>query len=103
MFRKLVLSLAAAAGMVTQLVLPAEAAVGVGAFEAPAALVESSPVKQAQFIWGGRNYCWYNSAWRGPGWCWCGYAWRRGIGWGGAPQTGITGITAASTSIGMST
>jgi hypothetical protein len=39
MFRKLVLSLAAAAGMVAQLVLPAEAAIGVGAFEAPAALV----------------------------------------------------------------
>src|SRR6201996_4687486 len=83
MFRKLVLSLAAAAGMVAQLVLPAEAAIGVGAFAAPEAMVQSSPVEEAQFVWGGRNYCWYNSAWRGPGWYWCGYAWRRGFGWGG--------------------
>ena len=67
MFRKLVLSLAAAAGMVAQLVLPAEAAIGVGAFAAPAAMVQSSPVEEAQFVRGGRNYCWYNSAWRGPG------------------------------------
>ena len=83
MFRKLVLSLAAAAGMVAQLVLPAEAAMDVGAFAPRAALVESSPVEQAQFVWGGRNYCWYNSAWRGPGWYWCGYAYRPGFGWGG--------------------
>src|SRR6202041_4005076 len=83
MFRKLILSLAAAAGMVAQLILPAEAAMDVGAFAPRAALVESSPVEQAQFVWGGRNYCWYASGWRGPGWYWCGYAWRRGIGWGG--------------------
>jgi hypothetical protein len=61
MFRKLVITLAAAAGLIAQLVIPAEAAIGVGAFAAPAALVESSPVEQAQFVWGGRNYCWYNS------------------------------------------
>ena len=36
-----------------------------------------------QFIWAGRNYCWYGGGWRGPGWYWCGYAWRRGFGWGG--------------------
>jgi hypothetical protein len=83
MFRKLVLSLAAAAGMVAQLVLPAEASIGVGAFAAPAALVETSPIEEAQFVWGGHNYCWYASAWRGPGWYRCGFAWRRGIGWGG--------------------
>ena len=46
MFRKLVLSLAAAAGLVSQLALPAEAAIGVGAFAAPAALAESSPIEQ---------------------------------------------------------
>jgi hypothetical protein len=40
-------------------------------------------VEQAQFIYGGRNYCWYDSGWRGPGFYWCGYAWRRGFGWGG--------------------
>ena len=61
MFRKLVLSLATAAGLVAQLVLPAQAAIGVGAFEAPAALAATSPIDEAQFVWGGRNYCWYNS------------------------------------------
>ena len=40
-------------------------------------------VEQVQFIFGGRNYCWYDDGWRGPGFYWCGYAWRRGLGWGG--------------------
>src|ERR1700755_2349332 len=40
-------------------------------------------VEQTQFIFGGRNYCWYDGGWRGPGYYWCGYAWRRGLGWGG--------------------
>ncbi len=83
MFRKLALSLAVA-GLISQFALPAEAALGVGAFAPPASLVESSPVEKAQFVWGGRRYCWYNSAWRGPGWYQCGFAWRRGSGWGGA-------------------
>jgi hypothetical protein len=42
-----------------------------------------SDVQQAQFFFGGQNYCWYDSGWRGPGFYWCGYAWRRGYGWGG--------------------
>src|SRR5580692_4258112 len=42
-----------------------------------------SDVEQAQFVFGGRNYCWYDDGWRGPGFYWCGYAWRRGLGWGG--------------------
>jgi hypothetical protein len=84
MFRKLALSLAVATGLIVPPSLPAEAALGVGAFAPRAALVESSPVEQAQFVWGGRRYCWYNSAWRGPGWYQCGFAWRRGFGWGGA-------------------
>jgi hypothetical protein len=42
-----------------------------------------SDVEQAQFISGGRNYCWYDDGWRGPGFYWCGYAYRRGFGWGG--------------------
>jgi hypothetical protein len=83
MFRKLAFSLALAAGLVSQLALPAEAALGVGAFAPPASLAESSAVEKAQFFWGGRNYCWYPSGWRGPGWYWCGFAWRRGLGWGG--------------------
>jgi hypothetical protein len=44
----------------------------------------SSPIVEAQFIFGGRNYCWYDAGWRGPGYYWCGYAMRRGLGWGGA-------------------
>lgn len=38
---------------------------------------------QAQFLFGGRNYCWYPGGWHGPGYYWCGYANRRGLGWGG--------------------
>ena len=41
MFRKLALSLAVAAGLISQLALPADAALGVGAFAPPAALAES--------------------------------------------------------------
>jgi hypothetical protein len=42
-----------------------------------------SDLEQAQFIYGGRNYCWYDDGWHGPGYYWCGYAFRRGLGWGG--------------------
>ena len=83
MFRKLVLSLAAAAGLISQIALPARAAIGVGAFAAPTSLAETSPVENAQFVWGGHRYCWYPSGWRGAGWYQCGFAWRRGFGWGG--------------------
>jgi len=38
---------------------------------------------RVQFIYLGRNYCWYDGGWRGPGFYWCGYAWRSGFGWGG--------------------
>lgn len=41
------------------------------------------PLEEAQYVYGGRNYCWYGNGWRGPGWYWCGYAWNRGYGWGG--------------------
>jgi hypothetical protein len=37
----------------------------------------------AQFVYGGRQYCWYPNGWKGPGFYWCGYAMRRGYGWGG--------------------
>jgi hypothetical protein len=40
-------------------------------------------IELAQFVFGGHNYCWYDSAWSGPGWYWCGYAMRRGLGFGG--------------------
>jgi hypothetical protein len=52
---------------------------GVAAVEPVAAQV----VVVDPFFFGGRHYCWYDSAWSGPGWYWCGYAWRRGYGWGG--------------------
>jgi hypothetical protein len=42
-----------------------------------------SSIKQAQFIFGGRNCCFYLDGWHGPGFYWCGYAYRRGLGWGG--------------------
>jgi hypothetical protein len=49
MFRKLVLSLAAAAGLISQVVaLPAEAAMDVGAFAPPAALAATSPIDLAR-------------------------------------------------------
>jgi hypothetical protein len=42
-----------------------------------------APVQDVQFLFGGRNYCWYPVGWHGAGYYWCGYANRRGIGWGG--------------------
>jgi hypothetical protein len=42
-----------------------------------------SDLEQTQFIFGGRNYCWYDNGWSGPGYYWCGYAMRRGLGFGG--------------------
>lgn len=47
------------------------------------ALADVNLIEKAQYVWGGRNYCWYGNGWNGPGWYWCGYAWRRGYGWGG--------------------
>ena len=46
-------------------------------------IMDYSLVQKAQYIYGGRNYCWYLDGWHGPGWYWCGYSWRRGYGWGG--------------------
>jgi hypothetical protein len=58
-----------------------------GAAEAAPAGPRSMPgfnlVEKTQFVFGGRNYCFYTNGWRGPGWYWCGYASRRGHGWGG--------------------
>src|SRR3974390_1014367 len=48
------------------------------------ALADVNLVEQAQYVWGGRRYCWYQGGWSGPGWYWGGYAWRRGFGGGGA-------------------
>jgi hypothetical protein len=68
---------------------------------APVALADTTPAAQFDYgvyrsgdqpaldnvglyVFGGQNYCWYDSGWQGPGYYWCGYAWRRGYGWGGA-------------------
>lgn len=46
--------------------------------------VQDFNLKQdAQYLFGGRRYCFYPNGWRGPGFYWCGYNLRRGLGWGG--------------------
>jgi hypothetical protein len=50
---------------------------------ADSALVQNVQFGPLGFLFGGRNYCWYDDGWRGPGWYWCGYAYRQGLGWGG--------------------
>ena len=42
-----------------------------------------SAVAQTQYLYGGRNYCWYPDGWKGPGFYWCGYNTRVGYGYGG--------------------
>lgn len=46
-------------------------------------LAQTLPIEAAQYVYGGRRYCWYANGWRGPGWYRCGFAWRQGLGWGG--------------------
>jgi hypothetical protein len=41
-------------------------------------------VEEAQYVYGGYNYCWYPGGWHGPGWYVCSYGpWVRGRWWGG--------------------
>ena len=84
--RNFVLSLATAGILVASGVLsasPAHAAL----FGAPgaldAAVDELAMIHQAQNVYGGRRYCYYETGWRGPGWYWCGYGSRVGVGDGG--------------------
>ncbi len=43
-----------------------------------------SLVQEAQYFYGGYNYCWFGAGWRGPGWYVCSYGpWVRGRWWGG--------------------
>ncbi|MGH6987046.1 MAG: hypothetical protein ACRED9_09460 [Caulobacteraceae bacterium] len=83
--RKVLISLAAATSLIAL-----SAAGGASAQTSPQAIFgvdrasEAPALEQVQFfLFGGRNYCWYDYGWRGPGFYWCGYAWRRGLGWGG--------------------
>jgi Chaperone of endosialidase len=49
-----------------------------------AAASGSKLVANAQYVWSGRRYCWYESGWNGPGWYVCNYGpWVRGLWWGG--------------------
>jgi hypothetical protein len=61
----------------------AQAAIGDGVLGARGPLTSATQIENAQFIFGGRNYCWYDNGWQGPGWYWCGYALRTGFGFGG--------------------
>lgn len=76
--KKIVLATSLALG-ISLLTAPAIAMPASG----PASMPSSSDIQQVQFLYGGRDYCWYNNGWRGPGFYWCGYAFRRGLGWGG--------------------
>jgi len=41
-------------------------------------------LKDIVYVWGGRNYCWYDDGWQGPGWYVCNYGpWVSGFWWGG--------------------
>ena len=82
MLRKLIVGLALAAAAALPLAGTAEAAIGDG-IAASQIASQLLPVEKAQFLFGGRQYCWYDDGWRGPGWYWCGYAQRSGFGWGG--------------------
>jgi len=77
-----------------KIVFAAALALSGAIFAGPVVAMSASPLtapsvlgdlQQVQYIYGGRNYCWYNNGWRGPGYYWCGYAMRRGFGWGGGP------------------
>src|SRR5580658_7433714 len=35
---------------------------------------DATSLERVQFIFGGHNFCWYESGWQGPGFYWCGYA-----------------------------
>jgi hypothetical protein len=83
MLRKLVLSIAIAAGFAVPLTGSAQAAIGDGALGLSVAAAQLAPVQKVQFVFGGQNYCWYDNGWQGPGFYWCGYAWNTGVGWGG--------------------
>jgi len=83
MFRKTAIAFALFASAALPLAAPAEAGVGAADFGANAAINNVAPIEDAQFVFGGRNFCWYPGGWRGAGWYWCGYAYRSGLGWGG--------------------
>lgn len=80
---RLPLALALAAGLAAPLGTQAFAAMSAGAHDVQLASMQNAQFERVQFVFGGRDFCWYLSGWHGPGWYWCGYAWRNGFGWGG--------------------
>jgi hypothetical protein len=83
MVRRLALGLALAGGLALPLASAADAAMMDGFIASPHPSDQFIPIEQAQFVFNGRPYCWYDDGWQGPGWYWCGYAYRTGLGWGG--------------------
>jgi hypothetical protein len=84
--RNFVLSLATAGFLVAGGVLsasPAHAALLGAPGALDAAVDELAVIHQAQNVYGGRRYCYYENGWSGPGWYWCGYGSRVGLGYGG--------------------
>lgn len=77
----LVLGAALAAGATLSVPAQATPAGALGPLNTAAG--DLNMIEQAQYVWGGRRYCWYAIGWKGPGWYRCGYAARRGYGWGG--------------------
>jgi hypothetical protein len=55
----------------------------IGAAGFSVAVQDLNLAETVQYVYRGRNHCWYPTGWKGPGWYWCGYRWRRGYGWGG--------------------
>jgi hypothetical protein len=82
--RKLLLAAAAAAAFLAAPLLPGRAeAAPIGAAGFSVAVQDLNLAETVQYVYRGRNHCWYPTGWKGPGWYWCGYRWRRGYGWGG--------------------
>ena len=98
--RKVLLTIAAAIGLMTTGSATNQAnamPLGNGVRDAADGV---SVVDQAQYVWGGRRYCWYDDGWNGPGWYWCGryltpgFGWGGGLGWRGWGRGGFRGDSA---------
>jgi hypothetical protein len=82
--RNLVLSIAASAALLTAAPLASAQVPSDGRLIYGVDAAGVPPMwRDVQFLFGGRNYCWYPNGWHGAGYYWCGYAYRRGLGWGG--------------------
>ena len=98
--RKVMLAMLPALLLAGGMVIGSGASKAAPVFDGQAALILGTPqgieqnplIENAQFVVGGRRYCFYSSGWHGPGWYWCGYSFRRGFGWGGQPD-GVVGVS----------